>query len=438
MNPFNELAKWARLTFTSGKGGSVIGSFFGRDNWSGEPVNVSTTMALAAAWACVHLRASTIASLPFGLIDANDDGGSAEGKDDTDSCIRRAPNPDQTSMDFWESMIAAMDLQGNGFAKKLMRGAGAEAIVIGLEFLQPWRTSWRCLESGRLEIHYRDEAGGEEILSQDQVFHLRGFSLDGRVGCSTISYGANTFGGARAADRTATSLFKSGMSASGFLETGQVLNEKDRERLQKVMDDYVGSGNAGRTMILEGGMKWNQMSMTADDSELLLSRKWNVEEICRWFGVPPVMIGHQPDGGTMWGSGVEQVILQWYMTGLRTTLERIEQQVRRQLLNPAQRVKYRPAYNVDALLEGDPTTRQEILNGYTGNGTMNRNEARKKLRLPPYVGGDTFTVPVNLAPADQLGDNAGKAADQAAVRRLLGVGDVPDPAAAKQRMFPPL
>lgn len=137
----------------------------------------------------------------------------------------------------------------------------------------------------------------------------------------------------------------------------------------------------------------------------------------------------------MWGSGVEQVILQWYTTGLRTSLERIEQQIRRQLLNPAQRVKWRPAYNVDALLEADPASRQEILNGYTGNGTMNRNEARKKLRMPPYVGGDVFTVPVNLAPADQLGDNASDQAAKAAFRRLIGVDD----AQGKQaRFFPPI
>jgi hypothetical protein len=111
-----------------------------------------------------------------------------------------------------------------------------------------------------------------------------------------------------AANKTAGRLFAAGMNTSGFLETAATLQEDDRERLTKIMADYMGSDNAGKMMILEGGMKWNGMTMKPIDAQLLATMGFNIEEIGRWLEMPPVLLGHNASGQTMWGTGVESII----------------------------------------------------------------------------------------------------------------------------------
>ncbi|MBW4971905.1 phage portal protein, partial [Croceibacter atlanticus] len=76
-----------------------------------------------------------------------------------------------------------------------------------------------------------------------------------------------------------------------------------------VVGPLAGSSNAGGVFVLEGGMKFSAISLSPADSQLLETRRWHVEEICRWFGIPPILIGHASQGQTMWGSGVEQIVL---------------------------------------------------------------------------------------------------------------------------------
>lgn len=428
-------------TFNLKSGGDLFSYYGGGRTWANEPMNADLAMRLTFVWKCVRLTASTIASLPYHLLAADNSGKRADAGLPIESVISRSPNADQTAFEFWETIVGCLELVGNGFARKHFTGSGASRQVVALTLMNPYSVSWEKRPGQELFYRYTDNDGRQIELAKDEVFHLRQFGFDGQAGLSTVQYGAQTLAGARAADRTAAEVFASGMSSSGFLETAQTLEENDRVRLQKIMDEYRGSGGIGKIMILEGGMKYNAISLSAQDAQLLMSRKWNGEEICRLFDVPPVLAGHNPEGGTMWGSGVEQIMLAWYMLGLRNRLVRIQQATAKQLLTPAQQAIWTPKFNIDALQQGDSAARSQLLSTYVQNGLMTRNEARALMNLPPIPGGDELTAQVNLAPVATLGDKSQQdaAAAKSWFRNMLGVSDAPAQLQiADQRSGPPV
>ena len=236
--------------------------------------------------------------------------------------------------------------------------------------------------------------------------HIKGFGqgLKNRdEGLSVIAYGANTIGAALAASEAAGKMFGNGLQASGVLSSEQTLDAAQREQLQKIMETYVGSSKAGKLMILEAGLKYEALSLNPDDAQLLETRRFDVEEICRWSGTPPIIIGHAGEGQTMWGSGVEQILLSWLTLGVDPIADRIEARILKQLIRPAGHRRRYFEFNREALLQMDSKSKAEFLSKMIQNALMRPNEGREKLNLPHEEGGDVLLAPTNLAPLNTLG-----------------------------------
>lgn len=398
------------------------GSFFGAQSWSGETVTPQRAMQLSAVWRAVKLTAETMASLPVNTYIDDGSGPQIERGGETDRLIRLSPNADQTPMEFWEQLVGCMELVGEGAARKHWNVDRTR--VVAITILDPTRlkdvdnaarTDWRW--------EYHDERGRQIDLAREDVLHLPGFALGGRRGYSTVSFGAQTMGLAIAAEKTAGRLFKSGLRNSGFLNAGQVLNEEDREKLEKIMGEYMGAGNAGGLMILEGGMTFTPMNMSAQDAELLLTRKFEIEEIGRWFGMPPILLGHAVDGQTMWGSGVDSIIQAWLTLGLNQRIRRIQQVVDKRLRTAEEKAAgLYTRFNADALLAVNSTARMGFISQAVQNGVLTRDEARALLERGAMAGGDQLTVQSNLVPLDRLGDTSAPAVQvRAALRSFLGI-----------------
>jgi HK97 family phage portal protein len=254
--------------------------------------------------------------------------------------------------------------------------------------------------------HYRYSAPtGEERHTERDILHLRGFTLGGDVGLSAVSYGRHTMGLSLAAEETASKTFAKGLQIAGFVEmaTGTKLTPEQRTSLVELFERFAGSSKAGKVMPLDPGMKFTPLSMSPADAQLLESRGFNVEEICRWFDVPPILVGHAGPGQTMWGSGVEQIMLGWLTLDLNPFLKGIEQAVMKQLLSAGERLRYFPEYNREALLEADSAAKAAFLSSMVQNGLMSRNEGRAKLNQSQVPGADALTVQSNLLPLDLLG-----------------------------------
>lgn len=403
---------------------SFWGAFFGQDNASGEHVTAQRAMTLSAVTRAVRLTAETVASLPRNCYVETARGPQLERGGDTDNLIRVSPNAEQTPMEFWEQIIGCMELVGEGAARKHWNLNRTR--VVAVTVMDPTRlrdvdnaagTDWRW--------EYTDARGRKIDLDRSDVVHLPGFSLGGRRGMSTVSYGAQTLGLALAAEKTAGRLFKSGLRNSGFLNAGQVLNPEDRAKLEKIMADYMGAGNAGGMMILEGGMTFTSMNMSAQDAELLLTRRFQIEEIGRWFGMPPILLGHAVDGQTMWGSGVDSIIQSWQTLGLSQRLRRVQEVIAKRLMSPAERAEgLYCRFNADALLAVNSTARITFITQAVQNSILTPDEGRALLERGSMPGGDQLLAQVNLVPLDRLGDTGGQSQQvRSALRSFLGIED---------------
>ncbi|RAP39091.1 phage portal protein, partial [Rhodovulum viride] len=186
----------------------------------------------------------------------------------------------------------------------------------------------------------------------------RGPGGDPLGGMSTLQFGRQAFSSALAAERSAAGMFRNGLRPSGILKFDKWLTPEQRELVEaKLPEKYLGAINAGRPFIAEGGFDYQHISISPEDAQMLETRQFSVEEICRFFGVPPVMIGH-PGGTTAWPTSVEQQGLLFQKFTLRRRIKRIEQAVAKQLLSPEDRAAgLSVRVNMEALLRGSSAER---------------------------------------------------------------------------------
>ncbi|RZZ81406.1 phage portal protein [Pseudoxanthomonas winnipegensis] len=382
---------------------------------SGKSVTHHTILQLSAAMACVRLISQTIATLPVGFYERKPDGTRVSASTHPlYELLHNQPNADMTAVQFWEVVLVSLLLWGNAYAEKTFSGSR----LVSLEFLAPQRMAVRRLTTGELEYRYTDTDGRQRVISERAIWHIRGFSVDGVMGLSAIRAGAQVFGAAMAADEASAKVFANGMSVGGVLSTDQILSDKNRNTFRTNMQtEFAGAMNTGKTMLLEAGMKYQQVPMNPEDAQLLGTRAFNVEEVCRWFGVPPFMVGHS-EKSTSWGTGIEQQMIGFLTFSLAPWLRRIEQSIRKDLLQPVERALFFAEFSVEGLLRADSAARATFYSTMVQNGIYSRDDCREKENLPRRGGhAAELTVQSNLLPIDMLG--SGKSSDQQARSALL-------------------
>ncbi|MBS9781468.1 MAG: phage portal protein [Gammaproteobacteria bacterium] len=403
MNILQNTGFWSWLTFWNrpqlDKGGQSL-TFSGSSTESGESISAETSLKLSTVWACVGLKSRTIASLSLHLRDS-------EKKHATDHdlyhILYSTPNADMSAFVFWQAMVASLDLWGNAYA--LIHRSSSRRVV-SLEILYAHSVTTVRTKSGAIEYHYDTGELKKQIYQEDDIFHIKGFSLDGLTGLSTIQYGADTLGGQRAADKAASKEFKNGLKMGGFLKTGEkTLTKEQRERLRDGLAQFSLPENAGKYMVLEAGMDVGgakNIRMNPADAQLLETRNFGVEQICQMFGVPPQLVGHT-DKASSWASSLENTNMGFLTYTLTPILKTIEQEISRKLLSPSDRKKYKAKFNVNSLMRADSSSRASFYTQMLQNGVMTTNEVRQLEDLQPVDGGDTLRVQLNMTTIDKIG-----------------------------------
>ncbi|MEH6834817.1 phage portal protein [Falsihalocynthiibacter arcticus] len=381
---------WTNL---SGGGGV---STTGATSKSGKVVSASSALSLSAAWACVQSNSQLIGSLPLAVYQRDKDGKKVKVQDSFAEMLTISPNAGQTGMEYWESQTMQNMLAGNGYSEKLFVGPR----LVGLRPLfnvTPLRRT-----DGAFNYRINDR-GKNYILPPEKVFHTRSFGPGDGLGLSPIKYGVQSFGSALAADEVAGKTFANGLMASGILKSEESLTPEQREQLQAMLNTYVSSERAGKIMTLESGLSYQQLQINPEDAQLLDTRRFGVEDVCRWFGVPPIVVGHAAQGQTMWGSGVEAIMLAWLTLGINPQLRRFETRVLKDLIPREKRGTWFVEWNREAMLQMDSKSKGEFLSKMTTNGIMSRDESRDKLNLPKRGGAaDDLTAQTALAPIQNL------------------------------------
>lgn len=359
-------------------------------------------LQIATVWACVRLLAETISTLPMLVYRTEGDGGRRVDKDHPlYELLHDSPHFDFTAVEFWEGVAASLCVAGNSYAEKLYvsRRTSANPFprIIALEPIQANAVDVFRTSSGARR--YRVHGKREREIAEEDMFHVRGFGNGGDEGLSPISYARHTLNSTRSAQNASTKLYSGGMRHQGILTMPQSMNADQRLQAKQNILNPILEGGSG---ILEMGMGWQSLSMSAQDAQMLETMSFQIEEICRWFRVPPFMVGHTQKS-TSWGTGLEQQNIGFLIYSLRPYLTRIEQSIRRSLINPADRKTITAEFKVEGLLRGDSAARMTTYATGVQNGIYTRNEVRSWENLPPAEGGDELTVQSQNVP---LGEQA--------------------------------
>lgn len=391
--------RWRKSGLTA-KDGELYRLLGHGETWSGEAVSVDRAMNLSAYWAGVRITAQTVASLSFDVMEKRPDGIKVRAQDHwLQDLIDSSPNADQTAIEFWEGRVLGLCTTGNGFAEKAYSGTRLVALN-----RMPNDTQVSRNVDGDLEYRFLDR-GKEERLPEGKVFHIKAFG-DGDVGFSPVEYARQTLSLTIATERAAGQDFSRGSRAKGFFvmpSGSKALTAEQRIDAKKTLVEANSGPLAPWAGILEGGVDFKSVSLSMRDQEMILNRRFNVEDVCRWLGIPPIIIGHAGEGQTMWGTGVGQVMQAWHTLGLRPLLKRIEQAIAKRIFTPEERKRFSVRINYEDLLRGDTAARAAFYIGMLSAGVMTINEVRRLEGLAPVDGGDVPRMQAQNIPITQAG-----------------------------------
>ena len=225
--------------------------------------------------------------------------------------------------------------------------------VVSLNPINPSIVTVHRDREGALEYRWA-EKGKPIVRKEADVLHIRGAFPTAMGGKSTLDACRSTFNAAIDANNASAATFKNGARPSGVLTLDRAFVGDQRKKTEQLLQEkFRGAMNDGRPMLLDNGLTWQSISLNPEDAQMLETRAFSVEELCRIFGVPPFMIGHT-QASTSWGTGLEQQVLAFQKFTLRRRLKRIEMALEKQLLTPAEiAAGYYIRFNIEGLLRAD-------------------------------------------------------------------------------------
>ncbi len=360
-----------------------------RESEAGQAVTRETALRVATVYACVGLVAGAIGSLPLHVY-RRDGGASRQSDHDYTVLFNEQPCEEWNAIDAWTYLLSCKFFEGDGYAE-LLRPSFYSNRIIGWKPHHSTRvTPFR--EDGRKLYRVVDEDGRVRVLHSADMIQLTSLGYDGLTSPSPITYAAReAVGIALAGLSYIAKFFSRGATFDYALKTSGTLKQDALDALQaSLVAKFAGSRSP---LILSGGLEPAQLSINPKDAEVLATRAFTVEEICRIFGVPSWMVNHT-EKTTSWGSGVEQQGTAFVRYSLQRHLTQIAQEFNRKLW-PGRR-DYFVEHLVAALERADLKTRFEafrIAIGRAGEpGWMVPNEARRLENMPPIEGGDTLNT----------------------------------------------
>lgn len=289
-----------------------------------------------------------------------------------------------TRFNFVKLLIQSVILRGNGFA---YIDRAEDGTVKALRFL----------ESNDVNIFYKK--GKEESLYYTcnyikgkiepvNMIHLVKNSYDGVNGVSLISFASRSINLANSTENSANNFFKSGCNLSGVLTVQGQLTDRQKNDIRTSWNQAYTNGGSGLA-ILQGNMEYKPIQLSASDSQLLESRSYNVQDIARFFGISPVLLGDLTHSSY---STLEAAQQEFLLHTLQPYIVMIEEEFTRKLTKPSEK---NIVINLDetAILKTDKAALANYYGALLDRGVICINECRKELGLSPINGGDKHVLP---------------------------------------------
>lgn len=391
----------------------ILGGMRSAQSSSGMLVTPETAMAIGAVRACVTLLAESVAQLPCELYRKDGKGGRIRATDHPlYDIIHSQPNKKDTSFEYYEQQQGVLGLEGNSFSLIDRDGSG---YITELIPVNPTKVIVMKGTDG-MPYYHLPELG--ETLPMRMVHHIKYFSLDGYTGTSPIQTNADVLGLGLAVEQHAAQVFARGTTMSGVIERPkEAAAIKSQEAIDRLLakwtDRYSGLRNSFSVALLQEGMSYKQLSQDNEKAQLLQSRQWTVNEICRLYKIPPHMI-QLLDKST--NNNIEHQGLQYVMYTLLAWLKRHEAAMMRDLLLPSERKELYIEFNVSSLLRGDQKSRYESYALGRQWGWLSVNDIRRMENLPPVDGGEVYLTPLNM-----VDTSAVKGLDKASAQQIKDI-----------------
>lgn len=371
-------------------------------------LNMDSALQVSVVWACVDAIAKAIASCDWGVFVSEKSRRKFLPDDALDYVLNVRANPEMTAIGFREALLYASLTWGNGYAEIVPDGRGA---VAELWPLVPQRMQMlRDPQTLELYYQYMQWDGGLVKLPPSRVLHIRGPSINGLLGENIVARAIKSIALAVAAERFSVSFFGNSTVVGGILEFPRTLDQKSYDRLKKDWEEKrQGPENAHKPIILEGGAKFTNTVVNPQESQLIDSRKFQIEEICRWYGVPPHKVQHL-DRATF--NNIEHLGLEFVRDALTPWALRLEQEANYKLF--PMRSKKRTKIDMAWLSQGDFKSRADGYAVLRNIGVMSANDILRAERMNE-IGpeGDLRIVGSNMQLLDTLKDR-----DKASLEKL--------------------
>lgn len=352
------------------------GLLFGKNSVTDAP------MSLSAVYRCVEIISDNIAVLPLKIKNVENEHISEVTNHALNNVFSNNSNNVMSMYTLLKMMIQSVMLYGNGYCYLDRDNKGNVKDLI-------------FLNSADVVINYDKYNGNlyytvtsiRKNVEPINIIHLVKNSFDGVNGKSVISFANRSIVNGNKTENQALSFFESGCNLQGILSTNSVLNEAQKEQIRTSWNNAYASGGSGLA-VLPAGMTYQAVAISANDAQLLESRHFNVSDICRFFGVNPILLGE--NNGVSLGN-MEQIQQQFITYTLQPYITMIEQEFNRKLLKPSE-ANLKIEFDANVLLKTD---KQAIANYYStllDKGILCINEVRKEMGYNPIDGGDKHLI----------------------------------------------
>ena len=366
-------------------GAAGVGAFDYGQDWIPTEVGPISAMKLSAYFACVRLLSETMGSMTFQIYDNQNN---VIDDHDLYALMRYMPNQHQTGDALVSAMTGNKAVFGNSMAHIKRHGSTGKPYELDFYTTDLWGID--ADEQGRPKF----SLNGEKVPKED-VLHWAGFGLSGYWGLPTLVAGGEAMSMQIESNRSAARTFASGLRAGGFFklpENRQAFNDVQLAKFNSELKKFSEPQNTSRWLPLLPGMEpVANIAYRIDPvtAELLQSRYFGIEEICRFMGVPPPLIGHT-DKASSWASSIENLNQFLVTYTMLPQAIRFENQIGLKLLGRNERSRLRPKFNMDALLRGDIEKRFKTYEIGLENDIYSVNEVRDKENMPRREGGDGY------------------------------------------------
>lgn len=389
------------------------------EQWRDERINHDTALTYSAVWACVRVIAQSLAGVGWHAFERSEDGRSKLPiEDDVAWTLDLQANTETSAFDWRQVMLKDALTWGNGYAE-IERTMGGR--MMWLWRLSPDRVTPIRDEDGSLWYEVKNHGKPTSYINPFNMFHLKGLGPDGVVGWSVIEMARKSIQLGLHEERFGLQAFGKGTMPSGIIKIPRNMNDIQRKEYRRSFEEvYSGAANAHRVVVLSDGVEFEKMTIPNDDAQFLESRRFQVSEICRWYGVPPHKLA---DLERATFSNIEEQERAFVTDCLLAWARRLESEADIKLYSNVRRGKRYTRLNLDSLMRGNSTTQTATVAQKVNGAILTPNEGRAFFDLNPVPEGDVLLVQGAMIPLERAIEDPPAATPPAATPPDTGDGN---------------